>query len=206
MSATLSVPMPTFMSATMSATFSTSMSTTPVTTSSHHHVSYFIGNLVNLHVQWTLSITMSATSLATLSTSMSTTPITTYSIVSTCIINRQSHISKVFRRYLHSPHIRNVGCKHQRLLSVSQSHTLLRTQKRYHDHDLVDGAHNPNDLKAFPKHDQDLPVSQYFHQISRLALQLASATTQRTTRPTCTTPSASSTSASVCLTLAPMDA
>ena len=114
--------------------------------------------------------------------------------------------SVVFRRYLHSPHIRNVGCKHQRLLSVSQSHTLLRTQKRYHDHDLVDGAHNPNDLKVFPKHDQDLPVSQYFHQISRLALQLASATTQRTTRPTCTTPSASSTSASVCLTLAPMDA
>merc|ERR1712179_58841 len=42
--------------------------------------------------------------------------------------------------------------------------------------------------------------------ILRLALRHASATTLRTTRPTCTTPSASSTSASVSSTHAPMDA
>ena len=43
-------------------------------------------------------------------------------------------------------------------------------------------------------------------QILRLALPRASATTLMTTRPTCTTPSASSTSASVSSTPAPMDA
>ena len=53
----------------------------------------------------------------TLSTSLSSTPITTSNIISISIINRQSHISKVFSRYLHSVsdthqgHISQVGVK-----------------------------------------------------------------------------------------------
>ena len=46
---------------------------------------------------------MSDTTSATLSTSMTSTPITTSNIISMSIINRQSLISKVFSRHLHSP-------------------------------------------------------------------------------------------------------
>ena len=46
---------------------------------------------------------MSVTSSATWSTSMTITPITNSNIISKSIINRQSLISKIIRRYLHLP-------------------------------------------------------------------------------------------------------
>merc|ERR1712020_269245 len=70
----------------------------------------------------TLSTSILVTSSATLSTSMTSTPITTSNIISMSIINRQSLISNVYSRYLHS-----LG-SHQstRLLeSLSQSLTLV---------------------------------------------------------------------------------
>ena len=72
----------------------------------HHHIGHLInphvGHIVNLHVRHHVADVMSATSSAPLSTSMTSTPITSSNIISLSIINRQSLISKVFSRYLHS--------------------------------------------------------------------------------------------------------